>query len=131
MFKKFLLLGAILGTTVVAGLGVGVTAASAGEGTGNCNNAKQGSPAADNCKRDQNANSNSICSFSGQNDDPTGAGPPPGINGPGGTSQSYGQDVKLGLSDPSTENPGKVGQGVLTFHPGYACNGDHGFLAGG
>ena len=64
MIKKLVLLSAILGATVVAGLGVGVTAASAGEQTGNCNNAKQGSAAAANCKTDQNANSNSICSFS-------------------------------------------------------------------
>jgi hypothetical protein len=129
MIKKLVLLSAILGATVVAGLGVGVTAASAGEQTGNCNNAKQGSAAAANCKTDQNANSNSICSFSGQNDDPTGAGPPPGVNGPGGTSQSYGQDVKLGLADPSQENPGKVGKGVPTAQPGFACNGNHGFLS--
>ena len=70
MVKKLLLLSAILGATVVAGLGVGVTAASAGEVTGNCNNAKPGSPAAENCKTNQNANANSICSFSGQNDNP-------------------------------------------------------------
>ena len=75
MVKKLLLLSAILGATIVAGLGVGVTAASAGEQTGNCNNAQAGSPAADNCKKDQNANANSICAFSGQNDDPNGCRP--------------------------------------------------------
>ena len=42
MVKKLLLLSAILGATVVARLGVGVTAASAGEVTGSCNNAKPG-----------------------------------------------------------------------------------------
>lgn len=109
-------------------VGMGASAAFAGERTGNCNNAKPGSAAADNCKKGQNENSNSICSFSGQNDDPNGLDPE---NGPGGTSQSYGQQNKLGISDPSTENPGKVGQGVRTAHPGYACNGDHGFFAGG
>ena len=129
MGKRLLLVVATFAAAIVAGLGVGVTAASAGEGTGNCNNAKPGSPAADNCKRDQNANSNSICSFSGQNDDP--GAPLNGPNGPGGTSQSYGQDVKLGIHEPSKENPGKVGQGVPTAHPGYACNGDHGFLSEG
>jgi hypothetical protein len=110
--------------------GVGTSVALAGEQTGNCNHAKQGSAAADNCKEDQNANANSICSFSGQNDDPTGAGPPPGVNGPGGTSQSYGQDVKLGIADPSQENPGKTNSPDDFPHPGAACNGDHGFLSG-
>jgi hypothetical protein len=51
--------------------------------------------------------------------------------GPGGTSQSYGQENRLGIRDPSTQNPGKVGQGVFTLHPGFACNGEHGFFAGG
>jgi hypothetical protein len=53
-------------------------------------------------------NANSICVFSGKNDDPTAPltldlniAP----NGPGGVSQSYGQDVKLGL-DPRVFNPG-------------------------
>ena len=54
------------------------------------------------------ANANSICVFSGQNDDPTA---PLSLdlsiapNGPGGQSQSFGQDVKLGL-DPHVLNPG-------------------------
>jgi hypothetical protein len=77
---------------------------------------------------------NSICTFSGQNDDPNAPIVPPGPtapNGPGGRTQSYGQDVRNGLSEPSAINPGKVGQGVLTFHPGFACNGDHGFFAEG
>ena len=71
---------------------------------------------------------NSICVFSGQNDDP--GAPLDGPNGPGGQSQSYGQENRLGLRDPSTENPGKVGQGVFSFHPGFACNGEHGFFSG-
>src|SRR3989304_3699176 len=37
---------------------------------------------------------NSICAYSGLNDDPTGAGPPPGINGPPGRVQSWGQIPK-------------------------------------
>jgi hypothetical protein len=37
----------------------------------------------------------------------------------------------LGIRDPSTQNPGKVGQGVFTLHPGFACNGEHGFFAAG
>lgn len=54
------------------------------------------------------AHANSICVFSGQNDDPTA---PKTLdesiapNGPGGVSQSFGQDVKLGL-DPRAFNPG-------------------------
>jgi hypothetical protein len=95
--------------------------------TGNCNNAKAGSPAADNCKEDQNANANSICGFSGQNDNPDApldqAVPP----GPGGPSQSYGQENRLGLRDPSADNPG---HGDSDFFPGNACNGNSGFLSG-
>jgi hypothetical protein len=54
------------------------------------------------------ANANSICVFSGKNDHPDAplsldmAVAP---NGPGGPSQSFGQDVKLGL-DPHVFNPG-------------------------
>jgi hypothetical protein len=54
------------------------------------------------------SHANSICVFSGQNDDPTA---PLSLdlsiapNGPGGRSQSFGQDVKLGL-DPRAFNPG-------------------------
>jgi hypothetical protein len=76
------------------------------------------------------AHANSICVFSGLNDDPGAPLDGSGENGPGGTSQSYGQDNRLGLREPSTENPGKVGRGVFTFHPGFACNGNHGFFAG-
>ena len=57
---------------------------------------------------------NSICVFSGQNDDPDA----PLIlddrelapNGPGGISQSFGQDVKLGR-DPHLFNPGDACRG--------------------
>src|SRR4029077_16895415 len=48
----------------------------------------------------------SWCSFSGHNDDPTAPLDGSGPNGPGGHSQSFGQDVKLGLADPHTGNPG-------------------------
>jgi hypothetical protein len=102
--------------TVVIG-GVSTGAAFAGEITGN-GKATAGP-----------AHANSICVFSGKNDDP--GAPLDGPNGPGGPSQSYGQDNRLGLADPSTENPGKVGRGVFTLHPGFACNGEHGFFAGG
>jgi hypothetical protein len=75
---------------------VGVGAASAGEITGS------GKPTAG------PEHANSICVFSGHNDDPTA---PLTLNrmiapnGPGGQSQSFGQDVKLGL-DPHVVNPG-------------------------
>jgi hypothetical protein len=125
--RSLLALLAIATCAAAVGAGLGASAASAGEVTGNCNNAKEGSPAADNCKTGQNANANSICAFSGQNDVPDApldqAEPP----GPGGPSQSYGQENKLGLRDPSADNPG---QGGSPFHPGFACNGEHGFLAG-
>lgn len=46
---------------------------------------------------------NSICAYSGLNDDPTAIDP---NNGPPGRTQSYGQDVKLGFFDPASFNPG-------------------------
>jgi hypothetical protein len=52
------------------------------------------------------AHANSICVFSGLNDDPGAPLDGSGPNGPGGVSQSYGQDVKLGLIDPHSFNPG-------------------------
>jgi len=48
----------------------------------------------------------SWCSFSGLNDDPGAPLDGSGPNGPGGQSQSFGQDVKLGLADPHEGNPG-------------------------
>jgi hypothetical protein len=69
-------------------------AAFAGEITGN------GKPTAG------PAHANSICVFSGQNDDPTAPLDGSGPNGPGGHSQSFGQDVRLGLIDPHVFNPG-------------------------
>ena len=49
---------------------------------------------------------NSICVFSGKNDDPTAPLDGSGPNGPGGVAQSYGQDVKLGLANPHFFTPG-------------------------
>src|SRR4051812_6354283 len=75
---------------------LGASAAFAGEITGN------GKPTAG------PTHANSICVFSGQNDHPDA---PLSLdlkiapNGPGGVSQSFGQDVKLGL-DPRQFNPG-------------------------
>ena len=46
----------------------------------------------------------SICAYSGLNDDPTGIAPE--LNGPPGRTQSFGQDVRLGLASPQQFNPG-------------------------
>lgn len=56
----------------------------------------------------------SWCSFSGLNDDPQGLDP---SNGPGGTSQSYGQELRLGLVDPHEFNPGLACNPTRTFLP--------------
>jgi hypothetical protein len=91
---------ATLFCTVVV-VGASSAAAFAGEVTGN------GKPTAG------PEHANSICVFSGQNDDPTA---PLSLdmsiapNGPGGQSQSFGQDVKLGL-DPHAFNPGDACRG--------------------
>jgi len=62
------------------------------------------------------AHANSICVFSGQNDDPTApiisAEPiPEAPNGPGGRTQSYGQDVRYGLLNHSIVTPGQTCRG--------------------
>ena len=54
------------------------------------------------------AHANSICVFSGQNDDPLGLDP---ANGPGGRTQSFGQDVRKGFIDPRQFNPGDACRG--------------------
>ena len=81
----------------VALVAVGATSASAGEVTGN-GKATQGP-----------AHANSICVYSGLNDD-TAEEP--------GRTQSYGQIVRAGLK-------------AVVPGPGIACNGHSGFLAGG
>jgi hypothetical protein len=85
-------------------LGLSAAPAFAGEITGN------GKPT------QGPAHANSICVFSGQNDDPTApivsAEPTPDApNGPGGRTQSYGQDVRYGLLNPSIVTPGATCQG--------------------
>jgi opacity protein-like surface antigen len=59
----------------------------------------------------------SWCSFSGLNDDPGAPLDGSGPNGPGGHSQSFGQDVKLGLEDPHALNPGVACNPNKTFLP--------------
>lgn len=54
------------------------------------------------------AHANSICVFSGQNDDPQGLDPE---NGPPGRTQSFGQDVRNGFIDPRQFNPGDACRG--------------------
>jgi hypothetical protein len=94
MLSSKSMLVALISAMAIAGTTAG--AAFGGEITGN------GKPTAG------PMHANSICVFSGQNDDPTA---PKSLdmtvapNGPGGVSQSFGQDVKLGLS-PHVVNPG-------------------------
>lgn len=96
---------ALVATAVCAlAIGLSASAASAGEITGN------GKPTAG------PAHANSICVFSGQNDDPDAplvvGDEEVAPNGPGGISQSYGQDVKI------------VGSGLTqVLNPGDACQG--------
>ncbi len=54
----------------------------------------------------------SICLYSGLNDAPEGD-----AMGPPGRTQSFGQSVRLGLRDPTVNEPGE-----FSFHPGYFCN---------
>src|SRR6476661_8911683 len=74
-------------------LSIGASAVLAGEVTGSGANI------------DQNQGK-SWCSFSGLNDDPTAPLDGSGPNGPGGQSQSFGQENKLGIADPHNGNPG-------------------------
>jgi hypothetical protein len=87
----------------VALVGANASAAFGGEVTGN--GKATGGP----------AHANSICVFSGHNDDPDAPLDGSGSNGPGGVSQSYGQDVKLGLQDPHAFNPGDACRGGSNF----------------
>lgn len=87
----------------IALMAVGAGPASAGEVTGN------GTPT------QGPAHANSICVFSGHNDDPTAPLDGSGPNGPGGHSQSYGQENRLGLIDPHVFNPGAACRGGSNF----------------
>jgi hypothetical protein len=96
MLRKAFIATAI-GTIAIVGMSS--SAAFAGEVTGN------GKPTAG------PAHANSICVFSGKNDDPTAPLDGSGPNGPGGVAQSFGQDVKLGLANPHQFNPGDACRG--------------------
>jgi hypothetical protein len=95
---------AVLAALMVVTMGVGT--ALAGEVTGSGANS------------DQNQGK-SWCSFSGLNDDPDASTDPENIgpNGPGGISQSYGQELKLGLADPHEGTPGLFCNPNKTFLP--------------
>ena len=84
--KSLLAIGAC---GAVATFGVAPTLAGEVTGSGKKENQNQGK---------------SWCSFSGLNDDP--GAPIDGPNGPGGRSQSFGQENKLGIADPHEGNPG-------------------------
>lgn len=93
------MLKAALCTAAITGVTTG--SAFAGEITGN------GDPTG------ARFHANSICVFSGQNDDPDAPltlDETIAPNGPGGVSQSFGQDVKIGL-DPRAFNPGDACRG--------------------
>jgi hypothetical protein len=89
------LLAAALCALAVAALSAGPALAGEVTGSGKKVNQNQGM---------------SWCSFSGLNDDPGAPLDGTGPNGPGGRSQSFGQENKLGLADPHG------------FNPGVACN---------
>ena len=101
------LAGAAVAALMVLG---GASAASAGEITGS----GKGGPNGDGIPAATQGRANSICAFSGLEDGEEG-----GEAGPGNT-QSWGQIPKQ--FRPPVGSPS---------HPGNACNGNHGFLAGG
>jgi hypothetical protein len=96
MLRKVMMATAVCAVALV---GAGGGAAFAGEVTGS--GKSTGGP----------THANSICVFSGLNDDPDAPLDGSGPNGPGGVAQAYGQDVKLGLIDPHAFNPGDACRG--------------------
>ncbi|KQS97315.1 hypothetical protein [Cellulomonas sp. Leaf395] len=63
----------------------------------------------------------SICAFSGQNDEPEAPLPK------GGRVQNFGHVLKVVKSFGRSKDDLKA----TGEYPGFACNGDHGFLSGG
>jgi hypothetical protein len=100
MVSRKTTVAALVGAVAITGVSAG--AASAGEVTGN------GKPTAG------VAHANSICVFSGKNDNPSAPLDNPDA---GGVSQSYGQLVRLGV----IEN--FFGATPKTFNPGDSCRG--------
>ena len=109
MSKKRLLAAALCAVVFAA---VSASSAFAGETTGNGKRTPIGAAS------DEGGppHASSICSFSGQNDDPEAPG------AEGGRVQSWGQDVKEAVH---------AGEGPPGGVPGQACNGNHGAFAGG
>lgn len=106
MSKKRLL---VIAVCIFAIMAMFASTALAGEVTGSGKNERQNQGV-------------SWCSFSGLNDDPEAstdpAADPEDIpNGPGGQSQSYGQDVRLGFADPHELTPGVACNPNKTFLP--------------
>jgi hypothetical protein len=104
--KRILVVAALVGGS----LGVFAGSAHAGEITGS------GQPTQGRETFLEPLRARSACAFSGHNDDPTAPTEPPDAldpvlapNGPGGHSQSYGQDVRLGLISPHVFNPASPG----------------------
>jgi hypothetical protein len=87
------IVSALCAAAVIAGLTASVALAGEITGTG---------------KSLEPLHANSICAYSGLNDDPTGINPE---NGPPGRTQSYGQDVRAGFIDPRDFNPGDACRG--------------------
>ena len=100
--KRVLVVAALVGGS----FGVFAGSAHAGEITGPSPNGK---PTQNRETFQDPLHANSACAFSGLNDDPTAPLDGSGPNGPGGQSQSYGQDVKLGLISPHEFNPASPG----------------------
>jgi len=104
--KRVLVVAALVGGS----LGVFAGSAHAGEITGPSGSGK---PTQGRDTFTEPLKAHSACAFSGLNDDP---GAPLTLagngSGPGGQSQSYGQDVRLGLLSPHESNPASP----------FACN---------
>jgi hypothetical protein len=96
MIKRFRLVALAFGALVVA------APACAGEVNGSTTNPKH-----------YYAQGESLCDFSGLNDNPDSTDPA----NPGGKTQSYGQENRLGYLDPSDPD-----QRSSFFFPGVGCN---------
>ena len=101
MSKRSLLAVAVC-AAAVAGLSAGPALAGEVTGSGKNENQNQGT---------------SWCSFSGLNDNPDAPLDGSHPDGPGGKSQSYGQEVKLGLISPHELTPGVACNPNKTFLP--------------
>ena len=106
--KRILVVAALVGGS----LGMFAGSAHAGEITGP-SGSDRGKPTQGRETFTEPLKAHSACAYSGLNDDP---GAPLTLagngSGPGGQSQSYGQDVRLGLLSPHEFNPASP----------FACN---------